>query len=239
MVVARRGSPMGSSAVAPPPPLFSSMADWGAIRRAAVPRRRQSGATPVSTLGDAGSTAGGGRGLLRSDHAELKGGGGCAWLARVGSTAWVAALVSSGEWEGGGWRPLDFRCTAEIFTVYVATLLGLDLMRESCLEITQVCWQRSLVNAVFPHSLRVPVSLSMKALAAIPAARNTWRAGGHGTAASCHRRPHFPPPLPDLPLGASRTDLLLQLRPAPRLGEAARGVRVTSPDRGTSWHWRQ
>jgi len=30
----------------------------------------------VSTLGDAGSTAGGGRGLLRSDRAELKGGGG-------------------------------------------------------------------------------------------------------------------------------------------------------------------
>ena len=76
MVVARRGSPMGSSAVAPPPPLFSSMAAWGAIRRAAVPRRRQSEATPVSTLGDAGSTAGGGRGLLRSDRAELKGGGG-------------------------------------------------------------------------------------------------------------------------------------------------------------------
>jgi len=57
-------------------------------------------------------------------------------VARVGSTAWVAALVSSGEWEGGGWRPLDFRCTAEIFTVYVATLLGLDLMRESYIEIS-------------------------------------------------------------------------------------------------------
>jgi len=78
MVVARRGRPMGSSAVAPPPPLFSSMAAWGAIRRAAVPRRRQSEATPVSTLGDAGSTAGGGRGLLRSDRAELKGGGSAA-----------------------------------------------------------------------------------------------------------------------------------------------------------------
>lgn len=84
------------------------------------------GAPVGYSLGDAAWTAGRGRSLPESGHEELKGGGvGMGSVRRPGSGAGVPRRP-------GGPKAVGFQIYGRNFTVYVATLVGLGLVRESC-----------------------------------------------------------------------------------------------------------
>jgi len=80
------------------------------------------GAPVGYSLGDTAWTAGRGRSLPGSGREELKGGG-----VGMGSVRRPGQL-----WRPGGPKAVGFQIDGRNFTIYVATLVGLSLVRESC-----------------------------------------------------------------------------------------------------------